>query len=95
MGGKIASIAVAAAGLSLFVFCASCLSMGKANERTVATEKETAAETVYETVDKQFFDLARYDNDRYMQYYWENTIGYSRTSGINSFCAYSESAYHT
>ena len=82
MGGKIASIAVAAAGLSLFVFCASCLSMGKANERTVATEKETAAETVYETVDKQFFDLARYDNDRYMQYYWENTIVYNESAMV-------------
>ena len=33
-------------------------------------------------VDKQFFDLARYDNDRYMQYYWENEIMYNESAMV-------------
>ena len=33
-------------------------------------------------VDKYFFDLGRYDNDRYLQYYWENDIMYNESAMV-------------
>ena len=48
-----------------------------AEEEVSAQEAETS---IYDTMDLSIFDLSRYDNAKYMQYYWDNNIMYNESA---------------
>lgn len=43
------------------------------------SEKE---KTIYDDIDLSIFDLARYDNSKYLQYFWDNNITYNESAMI-------------
>ena len=47
------------------------------NKTMSETEK-----TIYDDIDLSIFDLSRYDNAKYMQYYWDNNITYNESAMI-------------
>ena len=72
------AIALACAGL----FCASvplCVTTVHATQ----TDGQSAQTSVYDTLDDlTIFDLSRYDNEKYLQYYWESPIIYNESAMV-------------
>ena len=83
MKKKWKGIAVAMATVGALVACGSAAVA--INDAVKAEEKAKSSaekETVYEMVDPTFFDLARYDNAKYLQYYWDNRVMYNESAMI-------------
>ena len=54
-------------------------SVMKNTQQEVETVAETES-TIYDTMDLSIFDLPRYDNTKYLQYYWDNHITYNESA---------------
>lgn len=50
------------------------------NTQQVADAVAEAESTIYDTMDLSIFDLPRYDNAKYLQYYWDNHITYNESA---------------
>ena len=46
------------------------------------TAMSEAEKTIYDDMDLSIFDLARYDNKKYLQYYWDSNITYNESAMI-------------
>ncbi|MBQ4269337.1 MAG: hypothetical protein IJB97_06800 [Clostridia bacterium] len=81
MSKKMRIVAATLATVSLVAICGHATERADA-KNALAAEKSATEETVYDMVDLSFFDLARYDNAKYLQYYWENEVMYNESAMI-------------
>ena len=54
----------------------------KNGENATVTITENTENTIYDGMDLSIFDLDRYDNAKYMEYYWDNHIMYNESAMI-------------